>query len=62
MSSNKDWDGKVLTGSKEVKGRWKESFEELYNRLCPVDTSILQEIPYIPGEPEEHTIPVEKSD
>ena len=40
--------GKVLTEDNEVKERWKESFEDLFNKPSPEDTSILQSIPTIP--------------
>ena len=43
-SSIKDKDGNVLTGSKEENERWRERFEELYNKACPDDTSIHQSI------------------
>ena len=49
----------MLTGSKEVKDRWKESFAE-YNRSGPADTSILQNIPNIPEESDEPTIRVDE--
>jgi hypothetical protein len=56
MSSVKDKNGKVLTEDNEVKDRWKESFEELFNKASPDDTSILQSIPAIPDEGEEPKI------
>ena len=56
MASIKDKHGKVLTEDNEVKERWKESFEDLFNKPSPEDTSILQSIPTIPEEGEEPNI------
>ena len=37
--------GKVLTDDKQIKDRWKENYEELYNQPNPEDTSILEILP-----------------
>ena len=39
----KDKDGKLLESRTDIKNRWKEYFEKLYNETNPVDKTILQE-------------------
>ena len=41
----KDRNGLILNGDKEVKNRWKEYFEELYNDPNTVDRTVLSHIP-----------------
>src|SRR6218665_2317901 len=41
----KDKDGKLLESRTDIKNRWKEYFEKLYNKTNPVDKTILQEMP-----------------
>jgi hypothetical protein len=43
--SLKDKEGKVLQSKHDIKGRWKEHFEELYNIQNMVDEQVLKEIP-----------------
>ena len=48
----KDKDGKLLESRTDIKNRWKEYFEKLYNETNPVDKTILQEMP--PCNRQEH--------
>ena len=51
----KSKDGRVLTDQNEVKGRWKENCEELYNEGSPFnlqETSLLPQMPMTEKEPE----------
>src|SRR6218665_2960106 len=48
----KDKDGKLLESRTDIKNRWKEYFEKLYNETNPVDKTILQEMP--PCNKQEH--------
>jgi len=45
VSAVKDKQGKMLTDGQEVRGRWKEYFEELYNDPNAVCTANLPELP-----------------
>ena len=40
-----DKSGKMLEGREEIKDRWKQHFEELYNISGPKNEEILQKIP-----------------
>ena len=41
----KDKEGKTITDANDVKARWEEYFEELYNDPNPVDESVLLQLP-----------------
>jgi len=41
----KDNNGKVLTDQDQVKNRWREHFQELYNPQTVTDPSVLMEMP-----------------
>src|SRR3984885_7608136 len=41
----KDKEGKVLEDKADIKNRWKEYYETLYNEENPVDSTVLDEIP-----------------
>jgi len=41
----KDKNGKVLTNQEQVKNRWREHFQELYNPQTVTDQSVLMEMP-----------------
>ena len=45
MQTIKGKDGKILTDLEEVKTRWKENYEELYNKRNPADEETVNSIP-----------------
>ena len=45
MQSVKGKDGKILTEEEDVKNRWKENYQELYNTENPCSTDTLNTIP-----------------
>ncbi|XP_072028136.1 uncharacterized protein [Amphiura filiformis] len=49
MQTVKSKDGQILTESEEVKDRWKESFQELYNKKNPTDEELTQSVPQMPS-------------
>lgn len=40
----KDKNGKLLGNSTDIKNRWKQYYEDLYNESSPVDNTVLNEI------------------
>ena len=55
MQTIKKKDGKVLTDQNDVKERWKENYDELYNEGNPVnlqETKLLPQMPSTDDEPE----------
>ena len=46
MQTIKGKDGKILTDLEEVKTRWKENYEELYNKRNPADEETANSIPH----------------
>ena len=49
-------DGKTLTELEEVKTRWKENYEELYNKRNPADEETANSIPQIHNTDQEPEI------
>ena len=47
MATVKGKDGKQLNSKVEIKQRWKQHYEELYNDGNPVDRTVLEELPVI---------------
>ena len=56
LSSIKDVDGSLLSDGREVKERWKEYFETLYNDPNPTQNNSLPDIPIHPNEEGEANI------
>ena len=48
MQTVKNKEGAVLTEAEEVKNRWKENYQELYNNQNPVNTEMANNIPQMP--------------
>lgn len=45
LATIKDKNGKILDDKKDIKSRWKQHYEELYNESNPVDSTVLNELP-----------------
>src|SRR6218665_434550 len=45
LASVKNKEGKPLDNKREIKERWKQRYEELYNEGNPVDDTVLEELP-----------------
>src|SRR5688572_19342771 len=45
LATVKNKEGKILDSKEEIKQRWKQHYEELYNSGNPVDRTVLEEIP-----------------
>ena len=56
MQTVKSKEGEVLTGLQDVKNRWKENNEELYNNQNPVNKEMTDGIPQMPSYEEEPDI------
>ena len=56
MQTVKSKEGEVLTELKDVKNRWKENYEELYNNQNPVNKEMTDGIPQMPSYEEEPDI------
>ena len=56
MQTVKSKDGTVLTENNDVKNRWKENYHELYNIQNPVNETMADTIPHMPGMDEEPPI------
>ena len=53
MQTVKSKDGHILTEMNDVKHRWKENYEELYNHRNPVNEDFVSQLPQMPSmEPE----------
>ena len=56
MQSMKTEDGNILTEEEDVKNRWIESYQELYNIENPYNIDILKSIPKCTNSEEEPCI------
>ena len=56
MQTVKSKEGEVLTELQDVKNRWKENYEELYNNHNPVNKEMTDGIPQMPSYEEEPDI------
>ena len=56
MQTVKSKEGEVLTELQDVKNRWKENYEELYNNQNPVNKEMTDGIPQMPSYEEEPDI------
>ena len=45
LTSIKNKEGKTLENREEIKQRWKQHYEEMYNNGNPVDRTVLEELP-----------------
>ncbi|XP_072043289.1 uncharacterized protein [Amphiura filiformis] len=48
MQTVKSKEGEILSEANDVKERWKENFQDLYNRQNPVDKEFTNNIPQMP--------------
>ena len=56
MQTVKNKEGQVLTEMEDVKRRWQESYEELYNSKNPINKEVADEIPQMPDMEQEPEI------
>ena len=56
MQTVKSKDGKVLTELTDVKNRWKENYEDLYNNQNQINQEMADSIPQMPDLTEEPEI------
>src|SRR6218665_1634594 len=51
---NKDW--RILDNKEDIKQRWKQNYEELYNNVNPVDRTVLEELPVCNEHEKKHDL------